>query len=235
MQRARLRKGDGERIAVAFFFSPTGGSTMPHPYTKIVQATIVGVLHGQETNNVLHFGGNGVDPALAALLADILDCIVTAFRPAASNEWALTKVSGRPLFPQLGDPIDLFPNAPVTGSGLPAETSFSANIIRINTGLGGRRHRGRMFMPAVIANDVNQSKLTDNGLAKLAAFAACLAGKFIAAPGAVDQKVWEIGVLSRTQAKAEGQTMETGFTPATVLTAQRVVGVMRSRRIGHGN
>jgi hypothetical protein len=90
-------------------------------------------------------------------------------------------------------------------------------------------------MPAVIANDVNQSKLTDNGLAKLVAFAACMAGKFIKAANAVDNPPWEIGVLSRTQAKVQGETLETSFTPATVLTAQRVVGVMRSRRIGHGN
>jgi hypothetical protein len=208
---------------------------MPHPYNRIVQAVIVGLLHGQETNNVLHFGGNGTEPNLNQLLADILDCIVTTFKPAASSEWTLTKISGRPLFPQLGDPIDLFPTTAVAGTGLPAETSFSANIIRINTGLGGRRHRGRIFMPAVIANDVNQSKLTDNGLAKLVAFAACMAGKFIKAPNAVDNPAWEIGVLSRTQAKVQGETLETSFTPATVLTAQRVVGVMRSRRIGHGN
>lgn len=208
---------------------------MPKPFTRIVQVTIAGTLHGQETNNVLHFGGNGAEPNLNQLLADVLDCIVTAFKPAASSEWTLTKVSGRPLFPTLGDPIDLFPTGTVTGTGLPAETSFSANIIRINTGLGGRRHRGRMFLPAVIANDVNQSKLTDNGIAKLVTFAACLVGKFIHLPDAIDQKMWELGVLSRTTAKATGETIETAFTPATTLTPQRVVGVMRSRRIGHGN
>jgi hypothetical protein len=208
---------------------------MPNPFTKIVEVTIAGTLHGQETNNVLHFGGNGAEPNLNQLLTDVLDCIVTAFKPAASSEWSLVKVAGRPLFPTLGDPLDKFPAAPVTGTGLPAETSFSANIIRINTGLGGRRHRGRMFLPGVIANDVQQSKLTDSGLAKLVTFAACLAGKFIKASGAVDFPAWEIGVLSRTTAKTAGQTIETGFTPATVLTPQRVVGVMRSRRIGHGN
>jgi hypothetical protein len=196
--------------------------------------TIEGVLHGQQTVNVLHFGANAPEPNWNQLIADILDCITTALRPATSSEWTLTKLTHRRLFPNLSDPEDHFPAVATAGTGLPSETSFSANIIQIRTGLGGRRHRGRMFLPGVIANDVNQSRLTDNGLAKLVAFAACMAGKFIHLPADVDQKAFEIGVLSRTQAKVQGETLESAFTPATNLVAQRVVGVMRSRRIGHG-
>lgn len=207
---------------------------MPNPFPVIGQVTIEGVLHGQQTVNVLHFGSNGAEPNWNQLIADILDCIMTALRPATSDQWSLVKMTHRRLFPTLGDPTDHFPVAAVSGTGLPSEISFAANIIRINTGLGGRRHRGRMFLPGVIANDVQLSRLTDNGLAKLVAFAVCMAGKFIKAPGAVDNPPFEIGVLSRTTAKEAGQTIETAFTPATALNAQRVVGCMRSRRIGHG-
>lgn len=205
---------------------------MPQPFTAVAQCVIVGKLHGQDTNNVLHFGANGVEPNLQQLLADILDCIVTAFRPAASDEWSLTKVTGRILAPQLTDPIDLIPANAVTGSGLPANPSFVANLIRINTGLGGRTHRGRIFLPASIENDVTASRLTDAGYAKLVAFAACLAGKFI--KGGVDNPPWEIGVLSRTNAKKEGQTIITAFTAAVKLTPVREVARMGSRKIGHG-
>jgi hypothetical protein len=207
---------------------------MPNPFSAVGQVTVEGVLHGQQTVNVLHFGANAPEPNWDQLITDILDCINTALKAATSSEWTLTKLTHRRLFPTLGDPVDHFPAVAIAGTGLPSETSFSANIIRINTGLGGRRHRGRMFLPGVIANDVNQSRLTDNGLAKLVVFAACMAGKFIKAPGAVDNPSFEIGVLSRTTAKEAGQTIETAFFPATSLNPQRVVGVMRSRRIGHG-
>jgi hypothetical protein len=207
---------------------------MPHPFTSIGQVTIEGSLHGQQTVNVLHFGANGAEPNWNQLITDILDCITTALRPATSSDWTLTKLTHRVIHPQLGDPVDHFPAVATAGTGLPAEVSFAAQIVRINTGLGGRRHRGRMFLAGVVANDVQQSKLSDAALARLVAFAACMAGKFIKADGAVDNPAFEIGVLSRTQAKDAGQTLETAFTPATALNAQRVVGCMRSRRIGHG-
>jgi hypothetical protein len=207
---------------------------MPKPFNSVGQVTIEGVLHGQQTVNVLHFGANTPEPNWNQLIADILDCITTALKPATSSEWTLTKLTHRVLFPQLGDPSDHFPGVAIAGTGLPSETSFSANIIQIRTGLGGRRHRGRMFLAGVIANDVQQSRLTDNGLAKVVAFAACMASKFVRNPGILDNPPFEIGVLSRTTAKEQGNTIETGFTPATNLIAQRVVGVMRSRRIGHG-
>lgn len=207
---------------------------MPNPFQAIGEVTINGTLHGQQTVNVLHFGANGAEPNWDALITDILSCITTALRPAVSSDWTLDKLTHRRIWPTLGDPVDHFPAAATAGTGLPAEVSFAAAIIRINTGLGGRRHRGRMFIPGVVANDVNKSQFTDVALARLVVFAACMAGKFIKAPGAVDNPAFELGVLSRTQAKVQGETLQTAFTPAVALTPQRVVGVMRSRRIGHG-
>lgn len=86
-------------------------------------------------------------------------------------------------------------------------------------------------MPAVIGNDVQHGQLTDNGLAKVVAFALCLAQKFIFEEPP-DATVFKLGVLSRKGITTA--TTAAHFTRATNLQPQRIVAVMRSRKIGHG-
>lgn len=207
---------------------------MPHPFNRIVQATIVGSLHGQETNNVLHFGVNPAEILLTQLAVAIVTCLVSTFRPMAGDDWLLEKVTVRELYPNLSDPVDYIHNVTVAGTGLPSSPSFVANLARIRTGLGGRRNRGRIFLPAVVENDVTSSRLTDSAMTKFQAFCACLVGQFVK-QGELAAPDFEIGVLSRTKAKEVGQTIETAFTPATSITPVREVARMGSRRIGHGS
>jgi len=207
---------------------------MPHPYDRIVQATVVGDLHGEETNNVMNFGVNGSETLIVQLAVAIVTCLISTFKPMAAEEWTLTKVQLRTLWPVLTDPVDHIHGATVQGAGLPGSPSFVANLMRIRTGLGGRSNRGRNFWPGVIENDVTRSRLTDAGYDKFLSFCSCLASSFIAA-GAEDSIPFEIGVLSRTNAKKPGQTIETAFTPATSITPVREVARMGSRKIGVGS
>ncbi len=202
-------------------------------HNAIVRVVIKGRLHLQETNNVLHFGFTGAEPNYPQLIQDIIDCIFTALRPAVSEDWVLELVTAQQLWPQRLDPIEQTPAVVTAGTGLPGGVSFSAYLIRIRTGLGGRTNRGRMYIAGTIENDVNLSRLTDSGLAKVVAFVTCMVGKFITTP--TSTKAFEIGVLSRKELSLPLATEQLAFTEATALIAVREVKSMRSRQVGHGN
>ena len=206
---------------------------MSAKHNAIVRVVIKGRLHSQETNNVLHFGFTGIEPNYAQLIADIIDCIFQSLRPAVSEDWALEMVTAQQLWPVRLDPIEQTPAVVTAGTGLPGGVSFSAYLIRIRTGLGGRTNRGRMYIAGTIENDVNLSRLSDSGLAKVVAFATCMIGKFVTT--ATSTKAFEIGVLSRKELAVALATEQTAFTEATNLIAVREVKSMRSRQIGHGN
>jgi hypothetical protein len=206
---------------------------MSAKHNTIVRVVIKGSLHLQETNNVLHFGFTGLEPNYLQLITDIIDCIFTTLRPAVSEDWKLEMVSAQQLWPVRLDPIEKTPDAVTQGTGLPGGVSFSAYLIRVRTGLGGRTNRGRMYIAGTIENDVNLSRLTDSGLAKVVAFAACMVGKFVTTP--TSTKAFEIGVLSRKELAAPLANEQVAFTEATSLVAVREVKSMRSRQIGHGN
>lgn len=200
-------------------------------FAHIARAVVQGKLDGQITENVWHFGTDATVPNWTDLANAIIACIISSFKPMAGDAWALDHVGITPIYPSAGDEIIIYPSSPVNGTGLPPLPSFNANLIRIQTGLGGRTHRGRMFLPAVIGNDVQHGQLTDAGYAKVVAFALCLAQKFIFDEG-VDATVFKLGVLSRKGLTTA--TTATHFVRATNLQPQRIVAVMRSRKIGHG-
>jgi hypothetical protein len=206
---------------------------MPKPYGAVAQVVIVGELHGQVTNNVLHFGGNGLEFNLNQLITDVIDCINTTLKQAVSEDVAFKKVTARLLYPVLGDPVEAEFAPGTLGTGLPAQASFVAMLIRLNTGLGGKTKRGRMFIPGAIENSVNASRLSDSALLLLAAFCACMIGKFLHT--VESPKAWELAVYSRKLGTALGATPEVGTFPVKTMTPIREVASMRSRRIGHGN
>jgi hypothetical protein len=198
----------------------------------VARAVVAGTLHGSVTNNVLHFGTDIAEPDWNALAQAIILCIATAFKNMSSSEWKFDHIGVTPLFPALQDEITVFSAQPIEGTPFAgALPSFNAALISIQTGLGGKTHRGRMFLPGVIQQDVSQSLYTDSGLQKVIAFAACLASHFISSEG-VDSTPYKIGVLSRkgiTQA-----TVGDHFTPATKLVARRAIATLHSRKIGVG-
>lgn len=203
-------------------------------HTAIVKVVVKGRIHGQETNNVWHFGATGVEPAYLQLILDVIDCIFTTLYPATSEDWTLEMVTAQQLWPQKLDPIEHVPVQPANPSrGLPAQASFVAYLVRIRTGLGGRTNRGRMYLAGAVENDVNLSRLSDGAMTKLAAFVACMVGKFISTEGA--GKAFEIGILSRKELSAVGATEQLSFTEARQLIPVREVKSMNSRKIGHGN
>jgi hypothetical protein len=216
-----------------FFISSRRENAMAQ-YARIVQVVIKGRIHNQETNNVLHFGTNTVNPAYLQLLLDIIDCL-RVNRAMFADAFTVEKLTARELFPVPLDELESTPNPALVGSGLPALPTFNAVLISLSTGLGGRSNRGRLFMPGVVANDTALSKITATGLPKWQAFVTCMIGKFVGAEADVDSKPFNWGVLSRKKSGVNYATADVAFSRIKTAQVKDVIATMHSRKLGVGS
>jgi hypothetical protein len=203
------------------------------PHSHIARATIIGHQAGQTVENVLHFGSDAINPDWTALALAIIQCLATTFHDYAASAWSFERMVITPIYPVLLDPIDVPPPAPIAGTNFTeAMPTTIAGLISIKTGGGGRSGRGRMYCPGVIKGDVANNDFTDGGLAKLVAFAVCMATKFITAGDPPVVPDFFLGVLSRKNHTTVAANVR--FRDASALVAQRRVASMRSRAEGHG-
>lgn len=211
---------------------------MPAPWVAGAQARIHGEIHGQQTVNVLNFGTNSAildGPALDALLlqlaAALLDCVITTLLPAVSIDWRAVSCDAKRIYPVVSDPIIATADGGMVGEKSATSVSFAASLLSLRTGGGGRKGRGRLFLPPAGEAEILQSQLDSGTMTDLTAFAACLAGKFLGASPSTD---WRLGVLSRVTAGPTNAAFDSGFRICTQLSPVQDVAVMRSRRKGHG-
>lgn len=198
----------------------------------VAQLTIVGRLHGQTTNNVMHFRNNASGAGLAALIADIIDCIRTALLPALSLDWQLIEVRAKEIHPFLGEDVVVAGVGTDIGAQSVGVPSICAGLIQIKTGFGGRRKRGRIYIAGLSEANTANSSLTPGEVTLLLAYATCLANKFL---GGVGFTGWNLGVLSEKTRKEQPLAGDNvWFTEATALTVVDQVASMRSRRVGVG-
>jgi hypothetical protein len=203
-------------------------------FQRVVQVVIKGRIHSQETNNVLHFGTNTVNPNYIQLLLDIIDCLRTS-RAMFSDALTIEKLTARELFPVPLDELEQSPNPALVGSGLPALPTFNAALISLSTGLGGRSNRGRLFMPGLVANDTALSKITAVGLPKWQAFITCMIGKFIAPDAAVDSINFHWCVLSRKNSGVNFANAGVAAVRVKSVQIKDVIATMHSRKLGVGS
>jgi len=211
---------------------------MAAPWAGGAELRIVGRIHGQITNNVLHFATNQAindpqsrDQLIIALLTAMLVCVTEQLLPAVSADWAVDHIEARYIAPTPLEPHVVLPSGNTHGEKSAASTSFESTLIEVRTGVGGRSGRGRNFWPPVGESDTTNSLLSDGAFAELSNFILCVAGKFIGA-GATEQ--WRLGVLSRKKLKAAGGTFDTAFTEAETLIAKHEVAMQGRRKLGRG-
>lgn len=211
---------------------------MPAPWVAGAQCRIHGTLHGQQTVNVLNFGTNSAildGPALDALLLQLAvavgECVIDALLPAVTQDWTFVSTDAKRIYPAVSDPIvNTAPPAQVGQLGV-TSVSFASSLLSIRTGGGGRKGRGRAFLPPAGEAQTVNSSLDAPTVALLVQFAVCLAGKFTGASPTTD---WRLGVLSRLTAGPTLAAFDSGFRLATQLTPGVDVACMRSRRKGRG-
>lgn len=211
---------------------------MPAPWPRGAQLRIVGELHGSQCINVMHFATNTVvndGPPLDAILLQLaqamLQCAVDVLLPAVTQDYRLIKVDARQVHPVSGDPIEAVAPANSVGQLGVTSVSFAASLAQVRTGGGGRSGRGRMFLPPPGEAQIAQSDIDGPTLALIAAFLACVAGKFI---GAGATEAWRLGVLSQKKINDVLPPFDNRFREALTLAAVSTVAVMRSRKKGVG-
>jgi hypothetical protein len=213
---------------------------MPAPWVGLAQCRIVGELHGQTTVNVFHLGTNNaalddpsqLDTILLALAQAMRDCVVEFLLPAVTSDWRLVQVDARRILPTPGDPVLDTGSSSDVGELSPTSVSFAASLMSIRTGGGGRSGRGRVFLPPAGEAQIAASTIDGPTLALLAAFAACVATKFM---GANPTSGWTLGVLSQKLLKAVGGNMNNAFRVAVSLNPVADVKRMSSRQKGKGS
>lgn len=216
---------------------------MASPWSLGAQARIVGTIHSQQTVNVLHFATNETEldvappsPLLTALVEAILDCVITTLLPAVTVDWKAQFVDAKFIHNAGGSPIGTDPviaTAPADSVGELSATSvsFSASLVNVRSGFGGRNGRGKMFLPPPGETEVTASAMGAPTLTLLTAFLTCMAGKFL---GTSPSTVWRLGVLSRKLAGATLGSFDSGFFVASQLSPVANLAVISRRKVGHG-
>lgn len=214
---------------------------MPTPAAAndIWQVLIQGLIEEQECENVIYFRAQDVDPdPLAGLLADLAACFVAALVPVLSGTYTFERMVARRIVPDIGPDVIYVPGAGVQTQGQTAGDalpSYCSALISLQTTLGGRSGRGRMFIPGVPESQTTASRINSEAAlwAALLAFCVCMLDKFVHkdVPGAGD---WEWGVFSRKLGGAKAPFSAAGFHYITAATPKQLLATTRSRKIGHG-
>jgi hypothetical protein len=212
---------------------------MAAPWVAGAQARIIGDLLGQQTVNVMHFATNTtisdpgtLDELLLQLAAAMLECAATTLLPAVTQSWTLVKCDAKRIYPAVSDPIVATADPDSVGELSRQSVSFAATLVNLRTGIGGKRGRGRIFLPPAGDTEIVNNANNSGTLVLVAAFLACLAGKFLGATPTTD---WRLGVLSRKDLTSTGGTFDNSFRIVTSLNPVADSAVMRSRRKGHGS
>lgn len=202
------------------------------------QVRVVGRMEGQETNNVLHFSANTADSDVELHLILVLaSCFITHILPVATSAWTLEKIVWKRVFPTLSNEFTTIPAGFGPGAGAAtALPSFSSAVFSIRTLVGGKSHRGRMYLPGIPESATTNSAF-DTGNAywtALLAFAACIASNFsVGDPPGGDS--YQFFVYSRKIGGSHFPYGASGFTSVSSITPVQQVGTTRSRKVGRGS
>lgn len=191
---------------------------------SIFRITLTGFLFGQTIQNVLHF--DNVDGALTEAqaatemstqwLQQIKTIQITSFT------WSLINVQNVSTLPR---PSAY--NLPVNIAGTQAAsnpiTVFLAHVIRLRTGLSGRKGRGRIYIAGPSSGEMANGILTAASIAKWETILNVLRGRYLI-NGSTQLR---LGVFHRAEL---GGTI----TACSEMTVAPVPGVQRRRNVGVG-
>lgn len=202
------------------------------------QVIIRSTLENQGCENVLNFKTvTPIDDFELRVIIALMQCFA-AFVPAAPAEFVYTEIRWKQTAPVLGvEHIAPWQGTAGGDQGNGALPSFDSLVVSIRTALGGRSHRGRMYLPgipviAVVGSSVSVPSAYWQAVLVLMT---CIATKFIniGDPAPANQAV--LGVYSRKLGGSTFPYNQVGFTPATSIIPETALGTTRSRKIGHGN
>lgn len=192
---------------------------------SVIKYLIEGLLDQQTTYNIFHLRNNA-DSTLEAIEDYLNNNLLATFFNALSSEYQCTRVSVQSIYPVLTDPYE---EAKAFGGGdvFAALPVANAAIVAMKTGLGGKTHRGRKYIAGIVAQKVDDSRLTETLRTGMQLDWDNMNTKFKS--GGTGELTW--GILS---SKPAGNTPAQRFTPVTSVIVRPILGTMRSRLPGHG-
>jgi hypothetical protein len=204
---------------------------------RVFEVVIKGSQEGAAYRNVLHFRPEAtvtdpnLIPHLLALAVAVGECFASALKPHLADEFVYVGTEARQIFPAVTDPQADATGAGVGGVGVGTLPSFNSMLVEKRTNGGGRRGRGRMFLPAPTEGDADGSSLAQDGIDHVTAFLTCLAGKFIGAGATADNL---LVLLSKAEV-AGGASIGNAVRDVTQLVPKTKVACLRRRKVGVGS
>lgn len=204
----------------------------------LYQVVIHSRLENQACENVLDFRTvTPIDDFELRIILALMQCFA-AFVPVQPTTFTYTNISWKRTSPTLGiEHITAWTGSASGDSASNALPSFCSVVVSKHTALGGRSHRGRMYLAGIPEDQINQSIMTVPGPFANAVIQllTCIATKFInfGDPAPVNTAV--LGVYSRKLGGAKFPYGIAGFTPCTSLNSISEVGTTRSRKVGRGS
>lgn len=186
----------------------------------LYEAVFSGLIYGQVWNWKLHFDAREGGPNDAQEVANTLHQFWwgnTRLMMTSSVSLATIAVSKRdgPSLEQFTKPIqETGAHSPETQS-----MSFMAGVIQKKTGLGGRKHRGRFYVPGIRMGATQFGIISQLELQNWGDVTDALKAAFI------DPLTTGLQLVVKN---------EEGFTVVTDLVMRPILGVMRTRNIGVG-
>lgn len=193
---------------------------------SVIKVTINSLLDQQLVQNVFHIMNNAAT-TLEAIEDMVNNNLLDELYQALSHELACTSVAVQSLWPVLTDPYEEAKSF-TGGDVLESLPVANAVIVSLKTGLGGRTKRGRKYLCGVVAQGVDDSRLTETYRNTLQTDWNTIMGYW--KQGGTGSAV--MGILSR-QPPPDGD-LSARFTPVTSAIVRPVLGTMRSRLPGHG-
>jgi hypothetical protein len=205
-----------------------------------IRARVVGKISGQDCIQVLHFGvlvpwnvdTITVNNRLKELANAIHDCIVSTLLPAVCNNYTYQFTECAAIFPNQSDFVPNDAVAPDVGQLGEQGVLVGAQLVEVKTGTGGRRGRGRNFWPPSAEINATGGEWNPAALVLIAAFCACMAGKFMEPNPTTD---FRFGVYSTTIDNQIGSDFADAFTPAIALVPSPVIATMGTRKLNRGS
>lgn len=208
-------------------------------FERYIEARVKGQIHGQRTINIFHFGTSAGIPNQEQLILflqqlgqDIIECAIQQLLGAVTSDWTLEGVDLQQLHPQLTDPVEFAAPANSVGLRAPVNTSFECVIMRKKTGFGGKRKRGRNFLPPPGDADITNSLISSDPVSDfLAGFIVCMTNKFVGADATTTSRMV---LLSPKTLKENPGNYNLATTDIAQLSIDTAITHMHSRKVGVG-
>ena len=206
------------------------------PYNEIYRLRVYQTLQGGQVVNVMHFVQDDPVPTRGPLeLAnDFITNMTTTLKARAFAGVTFNYVEVQSIVPFSGGSVIVnFPGGTIGGVAGSCASGTLSEVMTIYSERGGRRGRGRLYLPSSDTSATNASggSWTAAQTARTQTFATAFYNRYIAATKPIG---WALGVWSRASGPINPPWATSQFARATGLTIRTTIRTQRRRQLGVG-